>query len=161
LETGNNGNLALVHAFGNFVGVNVSNAGRTVHAVGFHRNLPALPGSGGDAHVLQHDGQKPRRDLLTRGDNRIIFPGIMDCRCLAAPFHQLVGGASHGRNHHCNVIACLHFPFYMACNITDAVNIRNRSATEFHDQTAHLHFPTRPKPSLPEHCCSANYSAVV
>ena len=102
-----------------------------------------MPGARRHSHVLKHDGQKPRRYLLARGDNGIIFAGVMHWRCFLAPGHQLVSGAGHGRDDDGHMVARLHLAQDMARHIADTPDIRNRSASKLHNQTAH-----RPKSFL-------------
>ena len=147
LEAGDHRHLALFHALADLVAVDLGNAGSTMNTIGLQGDLPTGPGAGGNADILQHDGQQSRRHLFARCDNGIIFAGVMDGRRLAAPAGQTVGGAGHGRNHDRHMVASLHFTRDMLGDIADVDDIRNRGAAEFHNQTAHrpnLSYPRRP-----------------
>ena len=80
--------------------VDVDDARRAVGRIGLDRDLPAQPGAGVDAHLLQRDRQQPGGDLLAGRHHRVVFAGVVQRRRLARPRHQLVGQAGHGRDHH-------------------------------------------------------------
>ncbi len=101
------------------------------------RDLPALPGAGLNAHVLQRDRQQAGRDLLTGGDNSVVFAGVMQRGSIAAPADQFVGLAGHGRDNDGNLIAGIDLTFHVAGHISDAFDIGDRGATELHYQTGH------------------------
>ena len=72
---------------------------------------------------LQRDRQQPGGDLLARSHHGVIFPRIMQRRGVAAPIHQLVGLAGHGRNHDGDLMAGIDLAFHMPRDIADAVEL--------------------------------------
>jgi hypothetical protein len=67
LETGEDRHLlAVLEALDQFFTVHVENACRGMGAGCQDRQLPALPGSGVDAHTLQHECQQAGGHLLAR-----------------------------------------------------------------------------------------------
>ena len=107
------------------------------------RNLPALPGARLDAHFAERQRQQAGCHLFARSDHRIIFGLIIDRVVgdrfgrLAAPAHQFVGLAGHGRDDNGHLIAGLHLTLHMLGDVADAFNIGDGRAAEFHYQTGH------------------------
>jgi hypothetical protein len=109
----------------------------TADVAGADRNLPALPGAGLDADRLQRDRQQSGRDLLARGDHRVIFARVVHRGRLAAPLHQLIGLAGHRRHHDSDVMARVDLALDVAGDVADAVDIGDGRAAEFHHEAAH------------------------
>jgi hypothetical protein len=108
-----------------------------VLGIGLQRDLPALPGAGLDAHVLQHDGQKPAGDLFAGRDHGVIFARIMHRRRLAAQADQLVGLARHRRNHDGHLVTGVDFAFHMTRRIADTLKIGDGCSAELQNQSGH------------------------
>ena len=155
LEAGDHGDLlAVLETLHQLRPLDVEDPRRSVGIAGLDRDLPALPGAGLNTHVLQHDRKQPRGDLLARRHHGVIFARIMQGRGFAAPLHQLVGPAGHGRDHHGHIVAGVDLALHMARDIADAFDVGDGCAAEFHHEAAHdevfvpsiRYFFTRGKP---------------
>ena len=80
---------------------------------------------------------RPGGDLLAGGDHGVVFARVVQRRGLAAPGHQLVGRARHGRDHDGDLMAGVDLALDVARDVADAVDIGDRGAAEFHDETGH------------------------
>lgn len=109
--------------------------------VGLDRDLPALPRTGMYTHRLQGDGKQTSSDLLTGGNDGIIFPCVVHRRCLTGPGHEFIGFPGHGGNNNGDLMSGINLAFDMPGHITDAVNIGHRSAAEFHHNACHGKVP--------------------
>ncbi len=87
---------------------------------GLDRDLPALPGAGLETHLGEYDGQEARRDLLARGDDRVVFGLGVERRGVLAPGHQLVGLAGHRRDDDRDLVAGPHLAGDVAGDVADA-----------------------------------------
>ena len=138
LEAGDHRDLpAFLETLDQLVAVDAENARRAVRVRGQDRNLPALPGAGVDADVLQRDRQQAGGDLLAGGDHGVVFAGVVQRRGLAAPGDELVGRARHGRDHDGDLMAGVDLALDVARDVADAVDIGDRGSAEFHHQTGH------------------------
>ena len=134
-----------------------SDARRAMRVIGQDRDLPALPGAGLDADILQHDGEEPCGHLLARGHDGVIFPRVVQQRSLAAPGDEFVGLSGHGRDDDGDFVAGFDLAFDVPRDIADALDIGDGSAAEFHYQTGHgsctdskrgtLRITARPEPA--------------
>jgi hypothetical protein len=61
----------------------------------------------------------------------------MQRRRFTTPFHKLVGGPGHGRNHHGDLMTGVDLTLDMARDVADPLDIGHRGAAEFHDQSSH------------------------
>ena len=104
---------------------------------GQDRQLPALPRPGIDAHVGEGDRQQPGRHLLAGGHHRVVFPGIVGLRGLAAPAHQFVGLARHRRYDHGDIVTGVDFALDVVRDVADALEVRDGRAAEFHHESSH------------------------
>ena len=50
--------------------------------------------------LLQRDRQQAGRHLLARGDDGVVFPGVVQAGDGIGPADQLIGRAGHGRDDH-------------------------------------------------------------
>jgi 2-polyprenyl-6-hydroxyphenyl methylase/3-demethylubiquinone-9 3-methyltransferase len=138
LEAGDHRDLlALLEALDQLAAVDVEDARGAVGIAGQDRELPALPGAGVHAHALQHDGEQPGGDLLARGDHRVVFAGVVQGGAVAAPGHQLVGLAGHGRDHDRDLVSGVDLALDVTRDIADALDIGNRGSAELHHQASH------------------------
>jgi len=138
LEAGDDGDLLhLAEALDDLVAVDALDARRAVGVAGQDRQLPALPGAGIDAHAFEHDGEKAGGDLFAGRDHGVVFAGIVQRRGIAAPGHELVGHARHGRDDDGHVIAGVDLALDVAGDVADAVEIGDGGAAEFHDEARH------------------------
>jgi hypothetical protein len=117
--------------------VNAGDPGRAVCVGGQDRDLPALPGAGRKAKVMQHDGEEPGCDLLARGDDHVVFTGVVQGAGLAAPADQLVGLAGHGRDDDRHVVARLHLALHVPRHVADALHGGDGRAAELHHKAGH------------------------
>ena len=69
-----------------------------MNLVGVHRYLPAKPGTGIHAQILQRNCKQPDRDLFAGGDDGVIFSGIVHRADITRPSDELVCRACHGGN---------------------------------------------------------------
>jgi hypothetical protein len=69
----------------------------------------------------------------------------MHRRGFAAPCHELVGLAGHGRNDHGDIMAGINLALDMLRHVADAVDIGDGCAAEFHHEAAHDDFACPPK----------------
>ena len=134
LEARDDRHLALREAVDDALALDAGDAGRAMRLVGEQRDLPALPRPGLDPHVLEHDGEQAGGDKFARGDDRVIFGGVIERRGFLAPGHQFVGLAGHGGNHDRDFVPGLDLAFDMARDVADAVHIGDAGAAEFHDK---------------------------
>ncbi len=86
---------------------------------------------------LERDGQQPGGHLLAGGHDRVVFAGIVQGSGLAAPAHQPVGGARHGRDHDGDLVAGIDLALDVARDVADALDVGDRGAAEFHHQAGH------------------------
>jgi hypothetical protein len=112
--------------------------------IGLDRDLPALPGTGVHAHRLKRDGQQPAGHLFARGNDRVIFAGIVeggvgtgDLRHGCTQFDKFVGLAGHRRDHHGNLVPGVDLAFDVPGDIADPVEVGNRGAAKFHHYAGH------------------------
>ena len=63
--------------------------------------------------------------------------GVVQRRGIPAPGHELVGHARHRRDDDRDIVAGIHLAFDVAGDITDAVEIGDGGAAEFHDEARH------------------------
>jgi hypothetical protein len=108
-----------------------------VDVVGPDRDLPALPGAGGDAEFLQGQGCQAAGHLLAGGHDGIVFPRIVQRADAGAILHQLVGDAGHGRYDDGDLMAGIDFHLDLARHILDAVDVADRCAAEFENDPRH------------------------
>jgi hypothetical protein len=99
--------------------------------------LPALPRACIDAHRFERHREQAGRDLFARGDDGIVLARIVQRRCLPAPFDELVGRARHGRYNHGNLVPRVHLALDVEGDVSDAVDIGDGRAAEFHNKTGH------------------------
>ena len=85
LEAGDDCDLALGEACDDPDAVDAGDARRAVRVVGRQRDLPALPGARVEPHAFQDDGEQAGGDEFARGDDRVVFGGIVERRGLGAP----------------------------------------------------------------------------
>ena len=116
------------------------NARRAMHIAGFHGDLPAQPAARSNAQILQSHSQKPDTDLLAGRYHNIIFARIMQPRHITGQPDQPIGLARHGRHHNRHFMTGLDLARHMRGDIADTVNITDRRAAKFHDQTCHCLF---------------------
>ena len=128
---------ALDEAAHQFAPIDLADAGAAMGVVGVDRNLPALPRSGRHPDRLQHNGKKPRGDLLARGHHGVVFARVMQRCRRAAPFHQLVGHARQGGDDDGDLMAGVDLALDVARDVADAVEIGDRGSAELHHQAAH------------------------
>ena len=140
LKTGDYRHTAFGKLFFHSGDINIFNTRRTVHIAGFHGNLPAQPRTCSNAQILQSHGQKPDADLFTGRYDDIIFARIMQPRHITGQPDQTIGLTRHGRNHNRHFVAGFDFARHMRGDIADAINITDRRAAKFHDQTCHCLF---------------------
>ena len=100
-----------------------------------------------DPHLLKRQSEEPRRHLLARSDDGVVFARVVHRRRRPGPGDQLVGGPGHGRNHHGNLVAGVDLALDVAGDDADALDVGDRRAAELHDQTCH--FPVRTTPIAP------------
>ena len=86
---------------------------------------------------LQRDREQARGDLLARGDDGVVFAGIVQRRGIAAPLDQPVGGSRHGRDHHRDLVAGIDLALDVARHVADALDVGDRGAAELHHQASH------------------------
>ncbi len=102
--------------------------------------MPALPGARIDIEILQRDGEKAGGDLLAGRDHGVVFPRVEDTPLLQgrfAPSDELIGRAGHGRDHDGDFVAGIDLALDVTRDVADAVDIGDRGAAEFHDETGH------------------------
>jgi hypothetical protein len=146
LEAGDDRDLAaLLEALDQLGAVHVGDMRGAVGVVGENRQLPALPGARGDPHLLQDDGEQPGAHLLARGDHGVIFTRVVHGSRLPAPFDELVGGAGHGRHDNGDLMAGVDLALDVLRDVTDAVEIGDRSAAELHDEPGHKSSTAKPR----------------
>ena len=137
LEAGDHGDLAGLHAPDQLRAVDRLDARLAVRGVGAHRDLPALPGTGVDAVLLQADRQQAGGHLLAGGDDGVVFPGVVQRRQVGAPLDQLVGHAGHGGDDDGNLVAVLDLALDALGDVADAVEVGDGGAAEFHHDAGH------------------------
>ena len=108
-----------------------------MRGIGADRHLPAEPGAGVDAHVLQDDGEEPRRHLLAGGDHGVVFAGVVQDGGGAAERHELVGLPRHGRDDDRDLVAGIDLAPHVARHVADAVEVGDGGSAEFHHETGH------------------------
>ena len=86
---------------------------------------------------LQRDRQQSRRHLLAGRDHGVIFARVMHRRGVAAPFHQFVGLAGHGRHDDGDIMPGIDFAFDVTRDVADSVDIGDGRTAEFHHEAAH------------------------
>ncbi len=160
LEAGDDRNLfAFRKAADQLLAIDVEDARRAVDVRGRNRKLPALPGARVDIEVLQRDRHQAGGHLLSGRDHGIVFARIENAPRLErglAPGHELIGHARHGRRHDRNLMPGIDLALDVTRGVADAVDVGDRRAAEFHDQTGHegalalsifLKVDARPQPS--------------
>ncbi len=150
LEAGDHGDFAaLLEALDDRAPVDRRDARRAMRAIGGHRELPSLPGARRQPLVLQHQREQARGHLLAGSDDRVIFALIVDgavaraSRRLLHPGDELIRLAGHGRDDDRDLISGVDLAPHMARDIADALEIGDRGAAEFHDETGHGYGRTR------------------
>ncbi len=135
LEPGDDHDLALLQARLNFVRVDAGDARLGMDIVGVDGDLPTLPGSGGNADILQRQGKQARRHLFAGGDDGVVFPGVIELGNVIHITDELIGHPGHGRYHHGDLMARVDLGFDALRHRLDTVDVGYRSAAEFlHDQ---------------------------
>src|SRR5262249_34793348 len=138
LEAGDDRDLlALLEPLDQLLAIDIEDAGRAMGVGGHDRQLPALPGPRIDADALEHDREQAGRHLLTRGDDRVVFAGIMQGGGLAAPGHQFVGLARHRRYDHGDVVAGIDLAPDVVGDVADALDVGDGGSAELHHQAGH------------------------
>ncbi len=103
--------------------------------VGKERNLPSLPGSRGESHILQDEGEQAGSDELARGDHRVVF-GVVGVRPrLVAPGNEFIGFARHGGDNDRDLVPGVHLALDVARDVANSLDIGDGRAAEFHHQT--------------------------
>ena len=149
LEAGDHRHLlALLEALEQLGAVDVEDARRGMGVGGADRQLPALPGARVDADALQHHRQQPRRHLLARGDDRVVFAGVMQRRGFPAPPDQLVSLARHRRYDHGDVVPGVHLTLDVIGDVADALDIGDGGSAELHHKAGHAGGSLHATPAL-------------
>ena len=148
LETGNHRHLAVIEAPADFGRVDPLDAGPAMGRIGVDRHLPAEPRTGADPKVLQRHRQEPAGDLLSGGDDDIVFAGVVEVRDLAGPIDQMVGDAGHGGNHDGHLVAGVDLRLHVLGHGLDTADVGDRSAAEFLNDACHFDFPGRGAPAV-------------
>ena len=89
----------------------------------------------GDADFLQCHRQQAGGHLFARGDDGVIFALVAQRRRFLAPTHEFIGFPGHCRHDDRDIETGVEFPFNMARDISNALDIGDRGAAEFHDKT--------------------------
>ena len=126
LEAGDHGDLAGLHPADQLRALDRRDARLAVRGVGEDRDLPALPGAGLDADLLQRDRQQAGGHLLAGGHHGVVLPRVVQRRQLLAPGDQLVGDAGHGGDHDRDLLPASTSRFTRCATL----RMRSRSATE-------------------------------
>src|SRR6185437_4770214 len=135
----------LAHATDEVVGSDDTNVRLAVHAIGENRHLPAEPGARIDAAILKRERQQAGGHLLARGDDDVVFAGVMERTGLARPLDELVGRAGHRRYHHRDLVAAIDLALHPRRHIADAIDIGHRGAAELLNDARHgVKDPPRP-----------------
>ncbi len=138
LETGHDGNLpAGLKALDDSRAVDCRDARRGMGIRGHDRDLPALPGAGRKAHLVEGEGEKPRGHLLARGDDGVVFLRIEEARGFLDPADELVRLAGHRRDDHRHVVAGLDLAFDVPRHVADAFYRGDGRTAELHDEARH------------------------
>ncbi|CAH1659911.1 hypothetical protein CHELA20_53138 [Hyphomicrobiales bacterium] len=138
LKPGDDGHfLPLVEMADDAGAVDARDSGDPVRAIRQDGNLPPHPGARGHPHLLQDDGKEACGDLFARGDHGIILARVMQRRRFAAPADELVGFPRHGRYDDSNIMPGVGLAFDMASDVTDAIDVGDGSAAEFHYEASH------------------------
>ena len=119
------------------VRLDAADARLAVDAVGADRDLPAQPGAGLDAELLQRERQQADGHLLAGRDDDIVFARVVQRADAGVTVDQLVGGAGHGRDDDGDLVAGIDFAFDLARDILDAVDVGDRGAAEFQNDPRH------------------------
>ena len=109
-------------------------ARHAVAAVRDERDLPALPGTGRDAHGLQNNRHEPGGDLLAGRDHGIVFPRVVLRTGFARPGDELVGVPGHGGHDNRDPVARIHLALHMPRGITDTFDIGDGRSAKLHDE---------------------------
>ena len=138
LEAREDGNLTLLEAVDDLIGLDVLDPGLAMHAIGPERQLPGEPGAGVDPDILQGHGQQAARHLLACRDDGVVFAGVMQHAHLARIADQLIGDPGHGRDDDGHFIAGIDFFLDPLSHILDAFNIGDGRAAELLHDTRHF-----------------------
>jgi hypothetical protein len=111
------------HRLGQLDRVDLEDARLGMSRVGSDGQLPGHPGARLHAFLLQRHRQQADRHLLAGRDDDVVFARIVQRRDLVDPFHQLVGGSGHGRDHDRDLVAARHLGFHLARSILDAIDV--------------------------------------
>ena len=137
LEAGDHGDLARLHATDQLGALDRGDAGLAVGVVGADRDLPALPGAGFDADLLQGDREQAGGHLFAGGDHCVVFARVVQRRQRLAPADELVGGAGHGGDDDGDLVAGVALALDARGDGADAVEVGDRRAAEFHHDAGH------------------------
>ena len=120
--------------------VDAKDARRAVGRRRQDRQLPALPRARIDIEILQRDGEQSRGDLLAGRHHGVVLAGVVDAPLLQgrfAPSDELIGRAGHGRNDDGDFVPGIDLALNVARDVADTVDIGDRGAAEFHNETGH------------------------
>ena len=107
------------------------------YGAGFSRAIENIFAQWGVHHMEVYAGRTSEQaggDKFARGDDRVIFGGVIERRGFLAPGDELVGLAGHGRDHNGDFMPGFDLAFDMARDVADAVHIGDAGAAEFHDK---------------------------
>ncbi len=138
LEAGDDGDLTPREARHEANTVDLLDTCRTMRLGGQDRNLPALPGPGLEAVLLQRDGEEARGHLLARSDDGVVLGLVVQRVGILDPADELVGLARHGRDHHRDIVTGPNLAGDVLSDVADPVEVRDGGAAEFHHQTGHV-----------------------
>ena len=132
LKAGHHRDLAGLHAADQFGALDAGDARLAMRVVGADGDLPALPGTGFDADLLQRDRQQAGGHLLAGRYHRVVFARVVQRRQALAPGDELVGDACHGGDHDGDLVARLDLALHAGRDVADAVEVGDRGAAELH-----------------------------
>src|SRR5262249_19732753 len=67
----------------------------------------------------------------------VVFAGVVQRRGLAAPAHEPIGDAGHGRDDDRHLVASVDLALDVSRDVADALDVGNRGAAKFHYQAGH------------------------
>ena len=137
LEAREHGDLPLAHPADDLLALDALDARAAVGVVGADRDLPAQPGTRGDADLLQRDRRQPAGDLLAGGDHRVVLPGVVEPRGVADVADQFVGDAGHRGDHQADLVAGVDLRLDPLGDALDALDVGDRGAAELHHDAGH------------------------
>ena len=138
LKSRNNRDFTVLCEAGHDAGtVDACNARGAMGIAAIERDLPALPGAGWNADVIEHDRQKPGCHLLTGSHDDIVLLGIIEGCAFLAPGNQFIGLARHGRDNHGHIMPGVPLTLDVPCHILDAFDRGDGGSAEFHHETGH------------------------